>query len=84
MLTPGRRGGSTRQQRLLDVARDPQLVVEPLLLALHVEQVLDAAAHPVEATSPGPRAGRREVDVDPVAEVALARALGALEELVHR
>ena len=43
MVTPGRRGGLGGQQRLLDVARDAQLVVEPLLLALHVEQVLDAA-----------------------------------------
>ena len=83
MLTPGRRGGSIGQERLLDVSRDPQLVVEPLFFALHVEQMLDAAAHQV--------VGRRQVaelvprgDVDPVAEVALARALGALEELVHR
>ena len=37
-----------RQQRLLNLARDAQLVVEPLLLALHVQQVLDARAHAVE------------------------------------
>ncbi len=37
-----------RQQRLLNVARDAQLVVEPLLLALHVQQVLDAGAHAIE------------------------------------
>ena len=39
----GDRRRRDRQQRLLNLARDAQLVVEPLLLALDVQQVLDAA-----------------------------------------
>ena len=58
MSTPGEARRLDRQQRLLDLARDAQLVVQPLFLALHVEQVLDARAHAVERRRPGRRAGR--------------------------
>ena len=37
-----------RQQRHLDLARDPQLLLEPLLLGLLLQQVLDARGHRVE------------------------------------
>ena len=65
-----------RQQRLLDLARDAQLVVEPLLLALHVQQVLDAGAHAVERLGQVAELVAR-VDADAVREVALLDALGA-------
>ena len=71
-----------RQQRLLNLARDAQLVVEPLLLALDVQQVLDARAHAVERLGEIAQLVARR-DVDAVREVALLDPLRAREELVH-
>ena len=42
--------GPLRQQRHLDLARDAQLLLEPLLLGRRLQQVLDAAGHLVERT----------------------------------
>ena len=72
-----------RQQRHLDLPRDAQLFLEPLLLGGGQEQVLDAAGHLVER--PGELAQLiLGADVDAVREVALPDALGAHEELVDR
>ena len=71
-----------RQQRLLNLARDAQLVVQPLLLALHVQQVLDAGAHAVERVGEVAQLVAR-LDADAMGEVALLDALGADEQLVH-
>ena len=74
---------AVRQQRHLDVARDLQLLLEPPLLVLLDEQMLDAARHVVER--------RRELAElvvrshgDALLEVSALDALGAPEQLVDR
>ena len=72
-----------RQQRHLDLPRDAQLFLQPLLLRRRQQQVLDAAGHLVERARQLAELILRR-DVDAVREVALPHALGAHEELVDR
>src|SRR6185369_9447506 len=67
--------------RLLNLPSDAQLVIEALLLALHVQKVLDAGAHPVE------RSGQLAqlivgLDADAMGEVALLHPFGPDEQFV--
>ena len=71
------------QQRHLDLARDLQFLLEPLLLGLLLQQVLDARGHRVERIGELAELIAR-ADRYLVREVALPHALGAGEEVVDR
>ena len=70
-----------RQQAHLDLARDAQLLLQPLLLRLLAQQVLDAARHHVERLRQLAELVAA-VHRDRVREVALAQPLRAARQLV--
>jgi hypothetical protein len=72
---------AARQQRHLNLPRDAQLLLHPLLLRGGLEQVLDAAGHLVERIGQLAELVLRR-DLDAMGEVSLADALGAGEQLV--
>ena len=74
---------SLRQQRHLDLVRDPELLLEPLLLRGLAQQVLDAGGHRVERLGQLAELVLR-LHRNLVGEIALPDALGAGEQLVHR
>ncbi len=82
-LETGDAHGPLRQERHLDVPRHPQLLFEPFLLGLLLQQVLDAGRHQVEGLGqlaelvPPP-------DGDAVREVALPDPYRARKEVVDR
>ena len=72
-----------RQQRHLDAARNPQLLLEPALLVALFEQLADAARHLVERQ-------RQIAELivgaggDAPREIAALHMLGAGEQVIHR
>ena len=80
---PGAFERALRQQRHLNVARDLQLLLEPPLLVLLDEQMLDAACHVVERGRQLPELVVRSHG-DALLEVSALDALGAAEQLVDR
>ena len=72
-----------RQQRHLDAPRDPQFLLEPLLLRHLGQQRRQVRGHAVEGVGQLAELVLRQ-HRDAVREVALPHALGADEQLVHR